>query len=134
MDLPIDTPHIIQNVPIPIRQANPDILPCLPSSGIEYDQRDVDQNRFSTYTSLDDYDAMFKARHGRGAIDNMTVTGGKVSVTSPVMVPTPAVCSDVTENPMTGMVTKHTPSDKYSFPSQPGQASVEGEYSHPHRA
>ena len=84
MDLPIDTPHIIQNVQIPIRRANSDILPYLPSSGIEYDQRGVNQDRLSTYTSLDDYDAMFEARHGRGVIDNMTVTGGKVSVTSPV--------------------------------------------------
>ena len=42
MDLPIDPPHIIQNVQIPARQANSDILPYLPSHGIEYDQRGVD--------------------------------------------------------------------------------------------
>ena len=74
---------------------------------------------------------MFKARHGRGAIDNMTVTGGKVSVTSPVMVPTPAAYKGVTENSMPGAVTKHTSSGEYSLPSQKGQASVEGEYQFP---
>ena len=109
MDLLADTPHIIQYVQIPARQAHSNILPYLPSSGIEYDQRHVDQDKLSTYTSLDDYDAMFKARHGRGAIDNMTITGGRVSATSPVMVPTPAISRGVTENPLTGTVSKHTP-------------------------
>ena len=99
MDLPIDPPHIVQNIQIPTRQANSDILPYLPSSGINYDQSGVDQDRLSTYTSLNDYDAMFAARHGRGAIDNMTVIGEKVSVTSPVMVPTLAISMGVTENP-----------------------------------
>ena len=37
MDLPIDTLHMTQNVQIPVRWANSDILPYLPSSGIEYD-------------------------------------------------------------------------------------------------
>ena len=130
MDLPIDTPYIIQNVPIPVRQANSDILPYLPSSGIGYDQRGVDQDRLSTYTSLDDYDAMFEARHGRGAIDNMTVTGGKVSVISPVMVPTPAVCMSVTLSLNWDSVKTH-PSGVYSLPSQQGQASVEEAYHFP---
>ena len=131
MDLPVDTPHIIQNVQIPIRQADSDILPSLPSSGIEYDQRAVVQDKLSTYTSLNDYHAMFKARHGRGAIDNMTITGEKVSITSQVMVPTSATSRGVTENPMTGKVSKHTPSGEYSLPSQQGQASVEEEYQSP---
>ena len=85
----------------------------------------------STYTSLNDYDATFEARYGRGAIDNMTVTGVKVSVTSPVMVPTPATSRGVTENPMTRTVSKHTPSGVYSLSSQQCQASVEEEYQSP---
>ena len=74
---------------------------------------------------------MFEARHGRGAIDNMTATGGKVSVTSPVMVPTPAICMSVTENLTSGTVSKHTPSGANSLPSQQGQASVEEKYHFP---
>ena len=97
-------------------------------SSIEYGQRGVDQDRMSTYTSLDDYDAMFEAKHGRGAIDNMTITGEKVSVTSTVMVPTPVISIGVAENPMTGAISKHIPSSEYLVPSQKGQASVEEEY------
>ena len=99
MDLQVDTPHIIQNVQILARRANSDILPYLPSSGIEYDQMGLDQDKLSTYTSVDDYDAMFQARHGRRAIDNLTVTGEKVSVTSPVTVSTPAISRGMTEGP-----------------------------------
>ena len=44
MDLPIDTLHMMQNVQVPVRHANSDILPYLPSSGIEYDQRGADQD------------------------------------------------------------------------------------------
>ena len=46
MDLPKDPLHIIHKVQIPARQANSDIFPYLPSSGIECDQRGVDQDRF----------------------------------------------------------------------------------------
>ena len=58
MDLPMGTLNMTQNIHIPPRHANSDILPYLPSSGIEYDQRGVDQDKLSTYTSLDDYDAL----------------------------------------------------------------------------
>ena len=43
------------------------------------------------------------------------------------MVPTPAVNMGVTENPITGTVSKHTPSGVYSLSSQQGKASVEEE-------
>ena len=67
---------------------------------------------------------MFEAIHGRGAIDNMMVTSKKVSVTSPIMVPTPAVSISVTEDTMTVTVSKHNPSGVYSLSIQQGQASV----------
>ena len=62
-----------------------------------YDQRGVDQDMLSTYASLDDYDALFKARHGRGATDNVTITGEKVPATFLVMVPTSATSMGVTK-------------------------------------
>ena len=58
MDLPMGALHMTQNIQIPPRCANSDILPYLPSSGIEYDPRSVDQDEMSTYTSLDDYDSL----------------------------------------------------------------------------
>ena len=125
------TLHMTQNVQIPPRHANSDILPYLPSSGIEYDLRGVDQDKLSTYTSLDDYDALFEARHGRGSIDNVIVTGEKVPATSPVVIQTLATSKGVTENIMTGERPKHTPDSGYPLPSQKGQASVEEEYQSP---
>ena len=57
----------------------------------EYNQRGIDQDVLSTYTSLDDYDAMFKARHGRGAVDNnLVTTGGMVTITFPMTLPSQA--------------------------------------------
>ena len=131
MDLPMDALHMTQNVQIPPRCANSDILPYLPCGSNEYDQRGVDQDKLSTYTNLDDYDALFQARHGREAIDNVTITVEKVSATSPVMVPTRATSMGVTENIMTWARPKHTPSSGYPLPSQKGQASVKEEYQSP---
>ena len=120
--------HMTQIIQIPPRCTNSDILPYLSSSGIEYDWRSVDQDKLSTYTILDDYDVLFEARYGRGAVDNVTITGKKVSATSPVMVPTSATNMGVTENTVTGARPKHTHSSGYPLASQKGQASVEEEY------
>ena len=47
-------------------------------------------DRLSTYTGLDDYDTLFEAGHGRGALDNMPRTSGEMIVTSSIgMTPTP---------------------------------------------
>ena len=42
-----------KNIPIPPRHANSDIFPYLPTIGIEYDPWIVDQDKLSTFTSLD---------------------------------------------------------------------------------
>ena len=56
---------------VPPCHANSDVFPYLPSSGIEYNPGISEQDRLSTYTGLDDYDTLFEARHGRGAIDSI---------------------------------------------------------------
>ena len=62
-----------------------------PPSVPKYNQGGIDQDGLSTYTSLDDCDAMFEAIHGRGAVDNnLMATGGMVSTTFPIIVPTQA--------------------------------------------
>ena len=116
--------HATQNVQISPRNANSDIFPYLLSSGIEYDPRSVDQHRLSTYTSLDDYDTLFEARHGREAIDSVTISGERVPATSPVVIPTLTIHMGMTENIMTGARPKHTPDIEYPFLSQRSQASV----------
>ena len=105
MDLPVGPPHVAQSLQGSARQANSDILPYLPPSVPEYNQRGIDQDGLSTYTSLDDYDAMFEARHGRGAVNNnLMAIGGMVTTTFPIAVPTQAESvsrRETNEDPMT---------------------------------
>ena len=64
---------------------NPLSAPSVP----KYNKRGIDQDVFSSYTSLDDYDAMFEARHGRRAVDNnLMTTGGMVSTNFQITLPT----------------------------------------------
>ena len=123
--------HETENVQIPPRHVNSDIFPYLPSSGIEYDPRRVDQDKLPVYTSLDGYNTLFEARHGRGAIDSVTISGERVPAASPVVIPTLNTSMGVTENIMTGARPNHTPDSEYPFPSQKGQASVGREYQSP---
>ena len=124
IDLPVGALHETQNVQIPSRHANSDIFPYLPSSGIEYDPRIVDQDKLSTFTSLDDYDTLFEARHGRGAIDCVSISDGRVPATSPVAIPISTANIGVTENFMTGARLKHTSDYEYPSPSQRDPISV----------
>ena len=39
--------------------------------GNEYQPNVSEKDRLSTYTGLDDYDTLFEARHGRGALDQI---------------------------------------------------------------
>ena len=39
-------------------------------------------DRVSTYTRLDNYDTLFAARHGRGALDQVPTTSGQMIMTS----------------------------------------------------
>ena len=108
IDLPVGASHETQNIQIPHRCANSDIFPYLPSSGIEYNPRIVDQDKLSTYTSLDDYDTLFEARHDRVAIDSVPISGERVPATSPVVMPISTTGMGVTESIMTGARLKHT--------------------------
>ena len=112
---------------IPPRHVNSDIFPHLPSSGIEYDPRIMDQDKLSTYTGLDDYDTLFEARHGRGAIDSVPISGERVSTTYPVVMLILTTSMGVTENIMVGARPKCTPDSEYPLSSQRGPVSVRKE-------
>ena len=60
MNLLVGPPQAVHSLLGPTRQAHSDILPYLPSISTEYIQKGLDQDGLSTYTSLDDYDAIFK--------------------------------------------------------------------------
>ena len=86
-----------------------DIFPYLPSSGIEYDPGIVDWDKLSTYTGVDDYNVMFEARHGRGAIDSVPVPSERVPTTSPVVMPISTTSMGINKNVMIRARPKHTP-------------------------
>ena len=94
---PIERGHMPEGVPsdigslgevphggmqIPPCHANLDEIPHIPPGGIEYHPIVLESDRLSPYTRLDDYDTLFEARHGRGALDNMPRTSGEVIATS----------------------------------------------------
>ena len=47
---------------------------------------------YSTYTGLDDYDTLFEARHGRGALDHVPRKSEEVVITSSMGI-TPTILS-----------------------------------------
>ena len=84
----------------------------------------MEQDKLSTYTGLDDYDTLFEARHGRGAIDSVPISDERVPATSSVVMPTMTSSMGVTENIMIGARPKHAPDSEYLSPSQRGPISV----------
>ena len=61
--------------------------PCttnVPSGGVKHHPVTTESDGLSTYMGLDDYDTLFEARHGRGALDNVPRTSGEVITTSSI--------------------------------------------------
>ena len=112
------------SIQIPPRCANSGVFPYLPSTGIEYNPGVIEQDRLSTYTGLDDYDTLFEARHGRGAIDSVPKSEEGVLAASSIVIPTTTSCMDMTENLMIGSRSKHAPGSEHLPPNQGGPISV----------
>ena len=60
--------------------------------GIDYHSEITETDRVSTFTGLDDYDTLFAARHGRGALDLVPKIAEikdkvTISITSPMVGP-----------------------------------------------
>ena len=66
---------------IPPQQVSPWETTELPG-GIGYHPAVLEIDRVSTYTGLDDYDTMFEARHGRGALDQVPRKSEELIITS----------------------------------------------------
>ena len=45
--------------------------------GTDYHSEITETDRVSTFTGLDDYDKLFAAKHGRGALDPVPKVGGQ---------------------------------------------------------
>ena len=56
--------------------------------GTDYHSETTETDKVSTFTGLDDYDTLFAARHGRGALDPLPTIGDQTFTTT-LGVPTP---------------------------------------------
>ena len=72
----------------------------IPSGGIGYHPGVLELDKLSTYTGLDDFDTLFEARHGRGALDHMPKTKGETISTSLIGMTPAALSAGVIENLM----------------------------------
>ena len=76
--------------------------PYIPPGGVEYHPVVLEPDGLSTFSGLDDYDTLFEARHGRGALDHMPRIGGEVIVTSSIGMTPTTLSVGAIENPMVG--------------------------------
>ena len=112
------------SVQMPSCHADSDIFPYLPFGGIECNPEVLEQARLSTYTGLNDYDSLFEAKHGRGVVDNIPMTGGRTLVVPPIGMPSTTASEDVVDNIMVGPRPKHTPDNGQLLPDKRGHASI----------
>ena len=80
--------------------------------GTDYHSEITGTDRVSTFTGLDDYDTLFAARHGRGALDPVPKVGEQITTTS-LGIPPPMAGLELI-NPMERMMPIHGD-------AQPGQ-------------
>ena len=66
--------------------------------GTDYHSEITETDKVSTFTGLDDYDTLFTARHGRGALDPVPTIGDQTFTTT-LGVPTPKAGPELI-NPM----------------------------------
>ena len=60
----------------------------------------TESDRVSTYTGLDDYDTLFEARHGRGALDHVPRKSEEMVITSSIGITPTTSCTGLMVNPM----------------------------------
>ena len=73
--------------------------------GTDYHSEITEMDRVSTFTGLDDYDTLFAARHGRGALDPIPKVGEQKSTTT-LDIPIPMAGPKLI-NPMERMMPIH---------------------------
>ena len=67
--------------------------------GTDYHSEIAETDRVSTYTGLDDYDTLFAARHGRGALDPVPRVSEHIITTASLGIPPPITGPELI-NPM----------------------------------
>ena len=93
--------------------------------GAEYQLEITETDGMSTFTGLDDYDALFAAKHGRGALDPVPIVGDQV-LTTPLRVPTPKV-GPISTDPMECMMSAHGGIERDGSQIPPPSSTIIGE-------
>ena len=85
----------------------------------------TETDRVSTFTGLDDYDALFAVKHGRGALDPVPIVGDQVLTTS-LGAPTPKA-GPILAHPMECMMSTHNGTEKDGSQIPPPSSTIIGE-------
>ena len=88
--------------------------------GIDYHPNASETDKVSTYTGLDDYDTLFAARHGRGALEPVPVMSEQMIMMTSMGITTPVTRTGLMVNPLE----KVTPTHDIAHPSQREQGSI----------
>ena len=94
--------------------------------GTDYHSEITETDRVSTFTGLDDYDTLFAARHGRGALDPVLRVSEQIIATTSLGIPPPITGPELI-NPME----KVMPTCDIAHPKQRYQVSLSNEASQP---
>ena len=97
--------------------------------GTDYHPNASEMDRVLTYTELDDYDTLFAAGHGRGALDQVPVTSEQMIMTTSMGITTPVTSMGL----MVNQLEKVMPTHDIAHSSQREQVSIPKE-SLKHRA
>ena len=88
--------------------------------GIDYHPNTSETDRISTYTGLDDYDTLFAARHGRGALDPVPRMSEQIIMTTSMGITPPTASMGLMVNPLERVTHAHD----IAHSSQREQASI----------
>ena len=88
--------------------------------GTNYHPNTSETDRVSTYTGLDDYDTLFAARHGRGALDPIPRMSEQMIMTTSIGITPPTMSMGLMVNPLERM----KPTHDIAYSSQREQVSI----------
>ena len=75
--------------------------------GTDYHPDITETDKVSTYTGLDDYDTLFAARHGRGALDPVPRMSKQMMMTTSVGITPPTMSTGLMVNPLERVMPAH---------------------------
>ena len=75
--------------------------------GTDYHPNTSETDKVSTYTGLDDYDTLFAARHGRGALDPVPRMSEQIIMTTSMRITSPTASMGLMVNPLERVMPTH---------------------------